>query len=308
MYKYSVIIPHYRDLEALDKLLSSIPPREDIQVILVDDHSFDDPKVIFDAVEKYKRDGFSVMISTAEKNGAGLCRNQGLKLAEGKWLLCADSDDYYTDTAFQSLDKYYDDEADIVYFTPTSIELPSGEKGIRHIPAEKKIKAFMEDKNEMSEATLRYEMYGPVSKMIRRSMVVSNHLQFSRRMCANDVMFSVCSGYYAKTIKASSDVIYVITRKQGSLTMRKDPYGYKERFDAYVCVYTFLRDRIDKDIFEQLMGWTMGKLIRAAVQGYGYPMVSYMYRTYKRYRVPMNGLSMRYLKNSLGFISNSFNV
>lgn len=48
MIKYSIIIPHYNAPHLLERCLKSIPVREDIQVIVVDDCS--------PAVNSYIRD------------------------------------------------------------------------------------------------------------------------------------------------------------------------------------------------------------------------------------------------------------
>ena len=38
-YNYSVIIPHYNIVPLLERCLKSIPDREDIQIVVVDDNS-----------------------------------------------------------------------------------------------------------------------------------------------------------------------------------------------------------------------------------------------------------------------------
>ena len=38
-YRYTIIIPHYKIIDLLGRALSSIPDREDIQIIVVDDNS-----------------------------------------------------------------------------------------------------------------------------------------------------------------------------------------------------------------------------------------------------------------------------
>ena len=38
-YRYTIIIPHYNIIDLLGRALSSIPDREDIQIIVVDDNS-----------------------------------------------------------------------------------------------------------------------------------------------------------------------------------------------------------------------------------------------------------------------------
>ena len=38
-YTYSIIIPHYNSTSSLQRMLRSVPERDDIQVIVVDDYS-----------------------------------------------------------------------------------------------------------------------------------------------------------------------------------------------------------------------------------------------------------------------------
>ncbi len=308
MYDYSVIIPHYKDMESLKALLGSIPLRQDIQVIVVDDHSFEDPEEFIRTAAGFRGGNTLYLTNPDEKNGAGRCRNEALKHAEGKWLVFADADDMFTEDAFDKMDAYASSGADIVYFVPTSVRLPENETGKRHIPSANKVKAYLEKKDELSEAYLRYDMFAPWTKMIRHSMVEEHGIRFNGRLCANDVMFSVRCGYYADSIEACEDVIYCITDKAGTLTLRNDPSSYKDRFKAYVERYIFLRGRVKKEIFERLTGWMPGKIIRAAVQGYGYPMVRYMLKTYKKYDISLGGMSPEYIRNSIRFVFNSFRV
>ena len=99
-YTYSFIIPHHNSPELLNRCLDSIPKREDIQIIVVDDNSAEDKRPCV------KRDDVEVIYIDAEHTkGAGRARNYGLKAAKGKWLLFADCDDYYNDGFLDVLDQ-----------------------------------------------------------------------------------------------------------------------------------------------------------------------------------------------------------
>lgn len=119
-YKYSIIVPHYNDLDNLNKLLLSIPERDDIQIIIIDDRSQIAGEKIAEVCKghsnvilKWNKDG---------KKGAGACRNIGIKHAAGEWLLFADADDTFVKDAFKHLDESVHQEADLYFFSPVSIE------------------------------------------------------------------------------------------------------------------------------------------------------------------------------------------
>jgi glycosyltransferase involved in cell wall biosynthesis len=59
--KYSVITPHYKDLKGLNRLLKSLPRRNDIEVVIVDDNSDINTNVLSELVREYKGIYYSQM-------------------------------------------------------------------------------------------------------------------------------------------------------------------------------------------------------------------------------------------------------
>ena len=116
---YSVIIPHKNTPDLLQRCLDSIPQRNDIEVIVIDDNS-DPVKVDFNHFPGNDRKEIIFVFDKAGK-GAGRARNIGLERATGKWLLFADADDYFYPYTFEILDKYKESDNDIVYFYFDSI-------------------------------------------------------------------------------------------------------------------------------------------------------------------------------------------
>lgn len=86
---FSFIIPHKNCPDLLQRCVDSIPDRDDVQIIVVDDNSDDEKKPAI-----YRRDVEIVLLDAEHSKGAGRARNEGLKHAKGKWLLFADADDY----------------------------------------------------------------------------------------------------------------------------------------------------------------------------------------------------------------------
>ena len=91
---------------------------------------------------------------------------------------------------------------------------------------------------------LRYRYKGPYSKMIRRRMVQEAGILFDEVIAANDVMFSAKCGYYAKKIEAFDDIIYCLTKSEGTLTTKHDESTYWSRIEVHGNYYKFLDEHI----------------------------------------------------------------
>ncbi len=96
MIKVSVIIPIYNMerylASGLDRVLSQT--LQEIEVICVDDGSVDrTPEIL----KQYGSLDSRIRILTQENQGVGSARNNGLKVASGKYIAFLDPDDYYPD-------------------------------------------------------------------------------------------------------------------------------------------------------------------------------------------------------------------
>lgn len=214
-YKFSIIIPHKNIPNLLRRCLDSVPRRDDIQVVVVDDAS-NLPQEIEEIASDYKN---VELILTTEGKGAGYARNQGLEKAKGEWLLFADADDFFSGNLSELIDKHYADSDDIVYFSADSVYSDS----LRHSPKLDNRRSRME-KYQLCpgkiEEFCRYFHTEPWAKMIRRSLVEQHKIRFDETPLANDFFFSVVSAYYAKTIAFDNQVIYMYTEREGSLSFK----------------------------------------------------------------------------------------
>lgn len=223
MFVYSVIIPHKDCPTLLYRCIRSIPQRDDIEVIVIDDNS-NDIEPLKELLNKTL--GQVEILFTKKGKGAGFARNQGLLKASGKWLLFADADDYFTDDAFDVFDRYKDAEGDLVVFKHRSVISDTGEETKRSDSRNGFIEDFLENKNEQTEARLRYCNDVPWAKMVKRDLVVEHHIQFDEVPASNDTMFSLMAGYYAKSIIADKNAVYNVTVRQGSITKTKSVERY----------------------------------------------------------------------------------
>ena len=109
---YSIIIPHKNIPQLLQRCLDSIPIRDDVQVIVVDDNS-DTDKANFDNFPKQKGKNYEYYL-TKEGKGAGYARNVGLEHAKGKWVMFSDADDYFLPSFDNILNENQTSNADIL--------------------------------------------------------------------------------------------------------------------------------------------------------------------------------------------------
>ena len=110
---FSIIIPHKEIPDLLMRCLRSIPVSEDIQVIVVDDNS-PNADTYLERYPELSRP-YLEFIRTTKGGGAGYARNVGLDHAKGKWLLFADSDDFFCEHAFEVIKEYEESDADVIF-------------------------------------------------------------------------------------------------------------------------------------------------------------------------------------------------
>ena len=243
----SIVIPHYNSINTLRKLLDSIPVRDDIEIIVVDDKSNKNITEFNQLVESEKYNHVKFLKNNTNKKGAGVCRNIGLRYVTKEWILFADADDFFMDGFVDKIKDYVDTDFDIVYFTPTSIDLITNEKSDRHVVFEKMINDYLQKKDRKSELKLRYEFPVPWSKLIKVQLIKENDIQFDEVIAANDIMFSAKIGYHAKKITASENVIYCVTKNKGSLTNTISEEVFDTRLQVRINYCKYLKNKLNKD-------------------------------------------------------------
>ena len=192
--------------------MDSIPLRDDIEIIVVDDNSDEDKKPRID------RPNVEVVFLDAEQSkGAGRARNVGLEKANGKWLLFSDSDDTFeTENLNRMMDQYAESDADIIFFNANRVDESTGEVLSQHLS-----KAKYEHDPKQYADFMRYRSNVPWAKMIKRQNIVDNSIQFSEVPAANDLYFSTVSGYFAKTVLVDPTCIYNYSvRLTGNITSK----------------------------------------------------------------------------------------
>ncbi len=211
LFSYSIIIPHRNIPDLLQRCLDSIPTRDDIQVIIVDDNSNNDI-VDFKHFPGLGRQDTEVYFDKSGK-GAGRARNIGIEHAMGEWVIFADADDFFSDNFSNILNDHKKSTEDIVYFDFKSVESDDLSKECI-INTEKHICNFTTTLDE----SIRYIHLVPWAKIIRRELIETNHFRFDEVKWGNDTFCMLQIGVCAKNINISSEIIYIQTKRNNSLT------------------------------------------------------------------------------------------
>jgi len=225
-FNYSFIIPHKNCPDFLQRCVDSIPERDDVQVIVVDDNSDADKKPAL----KERKNLQVILLDATNSKGAGRARNVGLQHAEGKWLLFADADDYYNNNVLGKLDKYKDEEIDVLYFNFLYIDGLSG-KELQYPNIQGQYKEF--DGSEISRDRIRFLQKFPWTKMVKHSFVKKNSIHFEETPNGNDIFFSMSVGYFANRILVEKEVLYVYLKNENSLVNAKN-----KPFSSHLCKIT----------------------------------------------------------------------
>ena len=233
--KYSVIIPFAGDLAVLTRAVHSIPDREDIQIIIVDNGSPYTPVSDFPAMEK----AGMTLLTSEQGRGAGRARNVGLGSVAGSRVLFLDSDDYYLPGAFECFDRYCKQDFDIVFFKADSYNIEDGSRSDRHEKMNSLVEEYIRKGNEDG---LRYKFVNPVCKLFSARFLKDSGELFEEITVSNDMMFSIRTGHIAKTITADSGIVYMISSagKGGSLTKDKSSGNQFIRYQTAIRQYHFM--------------------------------------------------------------------
>lgn len=205
---YSIIVPHFNSGGLVERLLCSIPRRNDIEIIVVDDQSTE-PSIHRAA----KSTNFSHVqfVFSSKKVFAGGARNIGLELANGTFVLFADSDDIFEDNAFDIFDRYSCcRKLDLIQFKSDSFLEGTDQLGDRHL--------YLEKQYRLSGKSRLLSISPPYAKLIRRSFVEHNNIRFGPAKSAEDVCFSAKVALLAQTTHFCAFNVYKVSQREGTLS------------------------------------------------------------------------------------------
>ena len=210
---YSFIICRINSPKLLNRCVNSIPRRDDVEIIVVDDNSdtrivdwsqfhFDDPRCI-------------TLIQDKSGKGAGNAHNVGITYAHGKWLLFPDADDFYLPEFLDVLNSYKDANLNILYFNFILISVYGTQ--LSH-PIISYVNTYCKD--GIGLGYIQYKNNPPWDKMVRTEFIKAYDCKHECVPSGNDMSFSFQIAYFAKKIQVTNESLYSYIRYAKSQTNR----------------------------------------------------------------------------------------
>lgn len=212
----TLMIPIYNAERYLRRCLDSVAEQtfQDMEVLLLNDGSKDDSLSI---CKEYEQKDARFRVVDKENTGVSDTRNQGMRLAHGKYLQFMDSDDWLTPDATESLVTAAEkDQCDLVIADFYRVD---GEHYVekQHIRTEK-VMSREEFAMEMAEDPADF-YYGVMwNKLYRREIVEQYGLKCDTTLnFCEDFLFNLSFIRYGERFRALQKPIYYYMKRKGSL-------------------------------------------------------------------------------------------
>lgn len=260
----SVIVPVYNVEKYLGKCLDSIVGQtyHNLEIILVNDGSTDSSEII---MRRYALDDSRICCVSKEHEGVSSARNAGIQMAQGRYLLFVDADDYIEKDMIEILYYKMDDEVDIA---ACGYDV-SVEDHERRLPDRGSCQEIVSD-DEIIDENLIWEVYFQKSatycvvvwnKLFRRELLEG--MEFAMGRYHEDEFFFnslIKRGFMMKCI---SRQLYCYRVRKQSLMTENNIQEIRDAVDAYAERMYYFADRHMFRELDILFRYSIGLLTRA---------------------------------------------
>jgi len=260
MPEVSVIIPVYNAENYLEDCLDSVVNQtlKDIEIICVNDGSTDNSLNI---LKEYQRKDDRIKIINQENHGAGVARNQGLKVAKGKYLSILDADDFFELNMLELMHKKaLKTGADITICRVSGYDNDNGNYCDMSWSLKER---FLPDKEVFDYRDIREHVFSFAvgwswDKLYKSSFVSENNLQFQDLRSTNDMLFVFLSLVKARKITTVDKILAHQRRNVKtslSQTREKDPLCFYDAIKALK--EELIKANLFSEVEQSFVNWSL---------------------------------------------------
>lgn len=245
MTKISIIIPVYNTGKHIEKCLNSIKNQTrkiDLEVIIINDGSTDNSEnIVKQYIEKHK-EFLNIKYYSKENEGVAKTRNFGIEKATSDYIMFLDSDDYIEPEALETLEKYIEQDIDLIKFKLQRVD--------ENDNVIEKVDGPVFDKITGQEAF--DELYGedvlldsPCVYIIKKKLFTENNFKFQGRYHEDFglIPFIILT---AKTVISIPEYLYKYVQAPDSITRTEDYEKTTKKMEDVLFHYDNMLKMVEK--------------------------------------------------------------
>lgn len=245
MAKISIIIPVYNTGKHIEKCLNSIKNQTrkiDLEVIIINDGSTDNSEnIVKQYIEKHK-EFLNIKYYSKENEGVAKTRNFGIEKATSDYIMFLDSDDYIEPETFETLEKYIEQDIDLIKFKLQRVD--------ENDNVIEKVDGPVFDKITGQEAF--DELYGedvlldsPCVYVIKKKLFTENNFKFQGRYHEDFglIPFIILT---AKTVISIPEYLYKYVQAPDSITRTEDYEKTTKKMEDVLFHYDNMLKMVEK--------------------------------------------------------------
>ena len=236
MIKVSVIVPIYNVEKYIGELVESLINQtlREIEIILVDDGSPDRSGIICD---QFAKNDSRIHVIHKPNGGVSAARNDGLKIANGEYVIFCDSDDWLPSDAFEKM--YNESKTRLADIVIGDVYLSENDnKKLVHFYDKPFVTSDTDFIRKLVQADI-YKTYcpcpyngtpafgygGPWNKIVKRELLVNNNIEFDIRVKGifDDILYTAYILANAKKVAYIQEPVYYYRIIASSITHSYKP-------------------------------------------------------------------------------------
>lgn len=243
MIDISVIVPAYNAENYIKTCLNSLinQTKKEIEIIVINDGSTDNT---LDILNEYKNKyGDAIKVISQKNQGLSVTRNNGIKIAQGKYVAFVDSDDYIKDNMLEILfNKAIEKDYDVVVCNVDCIY----PKKVSKISSG--ITFNSNNLSAMQKKEMFLNMYVAVwNKLYKRELFDDENISFEPNIWFEDVLFFHKIIPKIKSIAFVNEYLYKYVQRENSIT-----YTYSNKLnDIKFVLENILKYYKENNLFEK---------------------------------------------------------